>query len=93
MPRKNGLTSADRIIASLGEGALSIEIRKSRIGAVLVISGALGIDEYSDERIVVLSHSGRITLLGEGLNMSTLANRAIEIYGKIEGVGIGYGKS
>jgi hypothetical protein len=68
-------------------------MKKSSRAAVLVVSGILSIGEYTDSSLELVSHSGRITLLGESLGLSVLEGRVVEIYGRITEVRLGYGRS
>ena len=70
------------IISSLSQGSLNIEIRKSSRGSVAVIMGVMSIGEYTESNIELLSHSGRVGIMGESLSISVLEGRTVEIYGK-----------
>lgn len=92
MTKKPKRITAAALTASFGLGSLYIEIRKSRLGASLLLSGVLALDEISDTLITVLSHSGRIFLRGERLSATALEGRTLTVYGKITGVELGYAK-
>ncbi len=83
----------DTLMGTLRPSPFRIEIRKSSRGAVAVISGIMCISEYSEQEVVLLSHSGRLILSGEYLSISVLENRVLEIYGRIEEVRMSYGNS
>ena len=53
----------------------------------------MSIGEYTEESIEILSHSGRIHVLGDSLTVSVLEGRVIEVYGVITEVRLGYGKA
>ena len=72
---------------------LNFELKKTSLGAVALISGIVSISEYSREHIVLLSHSGRLSLIGERMEISVLENRTVEIYGRILEVDLSYGKA
>ncbi len=79
--------------AIIGLGNLvDIELKKNSRGAVLLLSGVVSIAEYSAERVEVLTHSGRINLLGEGLTLSAMEDRSVEVYGRIDSLELGYGR-
>lgn len=80
------------ILSSLRLSSFNIEIKKGRLGGVMVVTGILALAEFSEERVVLTSHGGRLTVLGEGLGVSALENRTVEVFGKIMQVEIGYGK-
>ena len=81
------------ILASVSRSAFHIEMKKSSRGAVAVISGVMSIGEYTDTGVELLSHSGRIALLGESLAISVLEGHVIEVYGLITEVRMKYGKA
>ena len=81
------------LLASISPSSFQIEMRKSSRGAIAVISGVMGVGEYTENCIELLSHSGRINLLGEALSISVLEGRVVEIYGRITEVKLSYGKS
>lgn len=73
-------------------GGTGIEIKKSRLGAVALITGVISLSELSDGDVAVLSHFGRVFIHGERLAVSALENRTLAVYGKITGVEMTYGK-
>ncbi len=81
------------LLPSLNISPFHLEMKKSSKGAAAVISGIMSIIDYSEERITLLTHSGRVSLSGEYLTVTVLENRIIEIYGIIEGVQLFYGKA
>ena len=83
----------DSIIASFSPSSFHIEVKKSSRGAFAVISGVMSIGEYTDTNVEIVSHSGRIWVLGESLSISVLEGRVTEIYGKITDLRFGYGKA
>ena len=81
------------ILTSVSRSSFHIEIKKSSRGAVAVVSGVMSVGEYTENSVELLSHSGRMALLGEGLGISVLEGRVIEVYGRIEEVRLSYGKT
>ena len=69
-----------------------LEIRKTSSGAELSVFGVVGVTELTDEVISLASHSGRVDIRGSKLVLSVFENKSVEIYGKIDGVELGYGK-
>ena len=90
-PKKRMPLSA--LLSSFGGGGFYIEIKKSRVGAVMLVGGVLALGEISDTAVTVLSHSGRLFLSGERLTVSALENRTLTVYGRITGLELCYGKS
>ncbi|MBQ2793630.1 MAG: YabP/YqfC family sporulation protein [Clostridia bacterium] len=71
---------------------LSLEMKKSRLGAVMLVSGVISVTELSGEEITLLSHSGRLFIFGERLTVTALESRTLAVYGKIKGVEMSYGR-
>lgn len=82
----------DHIIGSSTDG-ITLEMRKTRIGAELVVTDILSIEEFSDERIVMATHKGRIIIHGTGLMISVFEKRCVEVFGRIERFEMGYGRT
>ena len=78
-------------IIGLGR-VVDIELKKNSRGAVLILSGVVSISEYSDDKVELLTHSGRINLFGAGLTLSTMEDRSVEVYGRIDGLEMAYGR-
>ena len=81
------------VLSSISSSSFHIEMRKSSRGAVAVISGVMSVSEYTESSIELLSHSGRVKLIGEALGISVLEGRVIEVYGRITEVRLSYGKT
>lgn len=81
------------VLSSISPSSFHIEMKKSSRGAVAVICGVMSVSEYTENAVEILSHSGRINIIGESLGISVLEGRVIEIYGRITEVKLGYGKS
>jgi sporulation protein YqfC len=48
-----------------------------------VIGGVIGILDFSDKNVFLATHSGRINISGERLNVAIFENKTIQITGKI----------
>lgn len=66
----------------------AIEIKRGKATSTLAVSGILALEELSRERITLLTHSGRITVVGRALVLSVFEGRSVEISGKITGVSL-----
>ena len=93
MPGKIKKLRLSSILSSISSSAFHIEIRKSSRGAIAVVSGVMSIGEYTDTTVELLSHSGRMNLIGESLGVSVLEGRVVEVYGKITEVRFTYGRT
>lgn len=71
---------------------LTLEIKKTKVGAALVVTDVLSVEEFCPERISLATHKGRILIHGTHLSISVYQKRCIEIFGKITNLELGYGK-
>lgn len=62
-------------------------------GMNIRFSGIVGIDQFSENLIEILNHSGRIRLRGQRLLITVFENSQVEISGKIEELCFVYGKN
>ena len=76
----------------LYEAPFAIEMRKGRRGGVLSVLQVVAVSDFKDDRIELVSKGGRLTVSGEGLTLSLFDGRIVEIYGRITGIEIFYGK-
>ena len=70
-----------------------IEIKKSLYGATVCVGAVIAVSELSDERIVLCSHLGKISLHGEALRLTVYSGRTVQISGKITEVELGYSRA
>lgn len=73
-------------------GGISVDLKKSRIGAVMLVTGVVSVDSLSDVQVVALSHSGRVIINGERLTVCVLENKTLAVYGRIISLSLGYGR-
>lgn len=83
----------EALVRSLGGDSLHIELKKSRLGASMVVGGVMAVDELTDLSVTVVSHSGRVFISGERLTVTALENRTLAVHGRITGVEMSYGKT
>ena len=93
MTGKRKMLRLSTILSSISSSAFHIEIKKSSRGAIAVVSGVMSIGEYTDSSVELLSHSGRMHLLGESIGISVLEGRVVEVYGRITEVRFSYGRA
>lgn len=70
-----------------------LEADRSTKGMSVILSGVIGISDFSDSSIHLLSHGGRIVVNGQKLFICVYENNSVEIVGKVEGVIFKYGKN
>lgn len=73
--------------------AFHIEVNRSVRGIAVLASGIIGISDFSEERAVLMSHGGRIIILGKRLSICIYENKTVEISGKVEDIKFTYGKA
>ena len=93
MTRNKKALRLSSILSSISPSSMTLEMKKTSRGAVMVISDVMSVGEYTDETIELLSHSGRMNIAGESLRISVLEGRVIEIYGRITEARMSYGKT
>ena len=86
-------TKLATILESIKRSPMCFEVKKTSRGAVLVVSGIMSIGEFTQEHVILLSHSGRLELFGDSLSISVFENRIVEVYGRIMEVKLFYGKT
>ena len=70
-----------------------IEADRCARGMRLQVSGVVGISSFSECEMLLLTHTGKITVSGQKLFVSVYENNNVEIDGKIEAVLFKYGKN
>ncbi len=65
---------------------------RSSSGMRISFGAVVSVAEFSSEEVLILTHSGRIRVLGSGLLLSVFEGRGIEIVGKVRGLEFLYGK-
>lgn len=79
---------------SLSEiSSFHLEADRCRKGMAVVLCGIIGISDFSDSFILLLSHSGRIAVTGKRLFISVFEGGSVEIVGRVEGIQFKYGKN
>ena len=82
-----------RAVAQIAENGSGFELRRIRGRAVLFFEGVLSIRHFSEELICLATHGGRITVKGREFALLLFEARAVKIYGIVESVELGYGRS
>ena len=76
-----------------GLRAFHMEGNRCNRGISLILSGIIGINDFSDCHILLLSHGGRISIVGKRLVMNVYECGNVEIIGRVEGIEFKYGKN
>ena len=76
-----------------GLSAFHLEADRSRGGLSLVLSGIIGITDFSDSFIHLKGHGGRISVHGKKLFINVYENTSVEIVGIVEEIVFKYGKN
>lgn len=91
MTEKSKANSQDKILPGLS--SFHLEADRASGGMSLILSGIIGISDFSDNYIHLLSHGGRVKVNGRSLFIRVYENNRVEIVGRIEGIVFGYGKN
>jgi hypothetical protein len=70
-----------------------IDGKRSGGGLTVAFGRIISIKEYSNERVELLSHGGRVILSGRRLSLSVYEGGTVEISGRIEEIAFTYGKN
>ncbi len=62
-------------------------------GMRISLGGVVSVAEFSEECVLLITHSGKIRIFGRGLLLSVFEGRGTEISGRIGGVEFIYGKN
>lgn len=62
-------------------------------GIRITVGAVVSVSELTKERILLVSHGGRIEISGERLELTVFEGRAVEITGTVRGVKFIYGKN
>ena len=76
-----------------GLSSFHLEIDRASSGLRVTATGIIGINDFDDEGILLLSHGGRIFISGHGLNIEIYENKIIEITGMIGEISFGKTKN
>lgn len=67
-----------------------MEATRTSKGVSLMVSGIIGIKDFTDSYIILVSHAGRITISGNKMLVNVYDGSCVEIIGKIEEIGFSY---
>ena len=72
----------------------SFRLEAERSGNIIRmdVCGVVGISDYSEEEIMLVSHSGKISVKGLALRVIVLEENTVEIQGRVKEVSFIYGK-
>ena len=76
-----------------GLSSFHLEADRSRQGLSVVLSGIIGISDFSDNFINLKGHGGRISVRGKRLFISVYENKSVEIVGRVEEIVFKYGRN
>lgn len=93
MTEENKTKSSPLKEAPKGLSAFHLEADRSRSGLSVILSGIIGISDFSDSFIDLKGHGGRISVHGKKLFISVYENGSVEIVGRVEEIIFKYGKN
>ena len=59
-----------------------LEAERCAKGMSMLVSGIIGVSDFSDDNIILLSHGGRVSVSGKRLALNIYENNTAEIVGK-----------
>ncbi len=80
-------------ITAPSASAFRLEAVRCSRGMSLIFSGIICVDAFEETEILLKSHGGRIHIVGKRLGLTVFENNSLEIKGRVEGIGFGYGKN
>ena len=69
-----------------------LEANRHSRGIRLMISGIIGISDFTDERVALATHGGKLTVAGSSLELCIYENGTASISGKVTDIGFSYGR-
>lgn len=78
---------------SLPMSSFHLEADKYGKNTHIIVSGIVGIKDFSDTYVLLTSHGGKIQFEGKKLVINVLENKNIQVSGKIEVINFNYGKN
>ena len=70
-----------------------LEAGRAGRGMSVIISGIIGISDFTDTSVSHKTHAGRISVSGKGLSVTVYEGGSVEIIGKVEDINFAYGKN
>ena len=93
MTDKNTISKTSKRIPISALKSFRLEANRSSKGLSILLSGVIGVSDFSDKSILLLSHGGRINVVGENLFIDLFENNTVEIVGKVMEIVFIYGKN
>ena len=75
-----------------GLSSFHLEADRASAGLRITVSGIIGIQDFSDDSVLLASHAGRIFISGKKLKLEVYENKIIEISGMIGEICFGKNK-
>ncbi len=77
---------------AVGKASFHMEITSGALGVSLLVNGVVGVCELDSEFVSLITSRGGLSLIGRGLSVSSLAERTLEVSGKITEIKFASGK-
>lgn len=91
--RKNEEIQSPKKTKAAQLSSFHLEVDPTPKGMGLLISGVMGINDFNDNEIKLLTRFGGLTVLGSSLELCIYENNTVSIVGKILETRFGYGKN
>ena len=84
----------ERLTAIKGPlSSFHIEADRSPSGFSVKVGGIIAVTDYTDEKISLKGHGGRLIVSGKRLRMTVYEDKTVEILGRVEIMEMKYGKN
>ncbi len=71
--------------------SIRIELDAGALSSTLLVYGAIGVREVSEQAINIITNRGRLQVFGSNLSVSSLAEGVLEVSGAILDIALGSG--
>lgn len=89
--QKNGKDDIIRPASALSK--FTLEANKINRGMSIFVGGIVGINDFSEESILLKSHGCRVKIVGKRLSLKIYENSSVEVNGRVESINFAYGKN
>jgi hypothetical protein len=93
MTFENKRKFANKVESPKGFSGFQLVADRDRAGLAIMLTGIIGITDFSDEFIHLKGYGGRISVRGKGLFISIYENHTVEVVGRVEEISFNYGKN
>ncbi len=71
---------------SVLQNAFYIEISRINKKTAIIVSGVIGVPDFSEKEATLINHSGKIFIQGSELSINIFENKVVEVSGKVDNI-------